>query len=278
MLRNQLSFRESIADPSRAWERPLDLVAIWKRIQRQGDIFVELAIHILTIIANTAATERNFSQFGIIHSKLRNRLKVAKIHKTAMVKAELRREHEGAGLVASRKKRKLGLDDEPSDEAVSELPAPEVDENDDSSDHLDFDMIAQSLIDSAAAEDTQSDETEIDEITDVDGASLPSPGLPLPASSNAIHSTAPPSSHRRRAPVPIRTQIKLVDLFDYSDDAVAAGLGFYWQGGLQGLARAGEELERDYEAAFTIPTAAAPPAQTYIHKGYILYHYCIYLL
>lgn len=39
----------------------------------------------------------------------------------------------------------------------------------------------------------------------------------------------------------------------------AAGLGFYWQGGLQGLARAEEGLERAYEAEFIIPAAAAPP-------------------
>ena len=41
--------------------------------------FIQLAIHILSIVLNSAATEQLFSQFGIIHTKLRNRLSVEKV-------------------------------------------------------------------------------------------------------------------------------------------------------------------------------------------------------
>ena len=68
--------------------------------------------------------------------------------------------------------------------------------------------------------------------------------------------------------MPTRTRIKCADFFDYSDDAVGAGLGFYWQGGLlQGLARAEAELERDDVAEFTIPAAAV---WTHTQRPYIV--------
>jgi hypothetical protein len=43
------------------------------------------AIRILSVVPNSASVERLFSWFGIIHSKLRNRLQPEKVRKTAVV-------------------------------------------------------------------------------------------------------------------------------------------------------------------------------------------------
>ncbi|OJA07730.1 hypothetical protein AZE42_11995 [Rhizopogon vesiculosus] len=44
-------------------------------------------MHILSIVPNSAATERIFSQFSVIHTKLRNRLDPENIRKQALVKS-----------------------------------------------------------------------------------------------------------------------------------------------------------------------------------------------
>ena len=46
-------------------------------------------MHILSIVPNSAATERIFSQFGVIHTKLRNRLDPEKVRKQALVKSNI---------------------------------------------------------------------------------------------------------------------------------------------------------------------------------------------
>ncbi|KAF7979635.1 hypothetical protein HWV62_41593 [Athelia sp. TMB] len=77
----------------------------------------------------------------------------------------------------------------------------------DNTDTLDFDAIARSLIDSAAADDAQSDEPEIDESAYLDNISpLLAPGLPNLSSSSTIPSTAiPPSQMVVWPPVRVST-------------------------------------------------------------------------
>jgi len=75
----------------------------------------KLAIHIYSIIANSGASERNFSDFSDIQTKIRNWLSVEKTHKTNMVRMDIARDHARLGLTTSRGKRKLGHNDEPSD-------------------------------------------------------------------------------------------------------------------------------------------------------------------
>lgn len=96
----------------------------------------DTAIRILSVIANSASCERLFSLFGIIHTKLRNRLGHQQVDKIARLRLELQREHARAGRLRSRLKRKLSnLDGEPKDaqpavddsEVVQELEADEGD-------------------------------------------------------------------------------------------------------------------------------------------------------
>lgn len=52
--------------------------------------FVKLAILVLGIVPNSASTERVFSQMGITHTRLRNRLKAEKLDKTIKLKMDLK--------------------------------------------------------------------------------------------------------------------------------------------------------------------------------------------
>ena len=54
---------------------------------------VKLAIRILSVIANSGSCERAFSDFGISHTKLRNKLNAEKVHKTSVVKMDRRQSH-----------------------------------------------------------------------------------------------------------------------------------------------------------------------------------------
>lgn len=69
-------------------------------------------MRILSIVPNSAATERLFSKFGIIHTKLRNRLSIEKVRKAAVVSMDAISKF-GAPRRISRK-RKFGPGDEPS--------------------------------------------------------------------------------------------------------------------------------------------------------------------
>ncbi len=71
---------------------------------------VKLAIHILTIVANSVGAEHFFSILGIIHTKLRNLLDSTSIHNAATLTMEIRREHIRLGLTADRRRRKYGKD------------------------------------------------------------------------------------------------------------------------------------------------------------------------
>lgn len=64
---------------------------------------IALAMRILSIVPNSAATERAFSLMGIIHTDLRNRLDAERVRQTVLVRHDIDRTH---GRPA-RKKRKL---------------------------------------------------------------------------------------------------------------------------------------------------------------------------
>lgn len=172
-----------------------------------GNQFSQLAIRILTVIANTAATERNFSDFGIAHTKIRNRLNVESVHKATVVKKHLQREHAALGLLHPRKKRKLDAAEPPA----ADVEAPQ---EEDEEDHSDFIALGETLIRDANEEDN-ADEEDLDP--------------PARATANARRHTG-------------RTRIPLRDLFKYLSelsrgDSTWAGLDFYWKEGMQNVQR-----------------------------------------
>lgn len=68
-------------------------------------------MHIFVVIANSTGCERAFRNFGITHTKLRNKLDALKVHKTATVRMEQQRADREAGLARNRKKRKFSDND-----------------------------------------------------------------------------------------------------------------------------------------------------------------------
>lgn len=73
---------------------PLDLQLIWSRIDKDVDHgqngLVKLAMRIYTVVANSAGCELVFSNFGITHTKLRNKLDAEKVHKSGVVGMEIK--------------------------------------------------------------------------------------------------------------------------------------------------------------------------------------------
>jgi hypothetical protein len=163
-----------------------------------------LAIRLFSIIANSGATERNFSDYGNIQTKKRSRLSIEKTHKINVVCMDIHRRHASLGLLKCRSKRKLGDNDEPSSTAVDE-PS---DAEDDS-----FEGLTQNLIDSAI-NDEAADAT--------DGAEEAT----APSSAPAV-----PNQQRTRRPA--RTQIPLASLFNFTQ--LDNGLDFYWKGAIRNL-------------------------------------------
>jgi hypothetical protein len=137
----------------------------------------KLAISILSVIANSGAYEHNFSDFGIILTKIHNKLSVEKVHETNTICMDIHRRHIALGLIPKRGKCKLGDDDEPQD---SKAKADEVD--------LTFTSLACRLVDMAAAD----------------------------ANDNVSEPAAPATCPVPCQCCPHRTQIPLSELFNYN--------------------------------------------------------------
>jgi len=201
---------------------PLDLQLIWSRIDRGVNHgrngLVKLAVHIFSVVANSAGCERVFSSFGITHTKLRNKLTPEKVHKSAVVGMEIKRVLEENGLARNRKKRKFG-----GDELVEASPSTLTDDVDSDAADLDFRGYAENLIRQAQIS-RQEDEREDHPIPPPVSQSVqPQPNTPL--------APGPSSTSTSR-----KTQIRLADLFNYAlDSAVGTGLGFYWPGSVKNL-------------------------------------------
>ncbi|KIK75533.1 hypothetical protein PAXRUDRAFT_98327, partial [Paxillus rubicundulus Ve08.2h10] len=80
-------------------KKPVNLLQIWRELDfiTVGLIptlngtsgLIHLALTLLSVVPNSAATERVFSQFGIIHSCLRNRLSLEKVCKQALIRSNM---------------------------------------------------------------------------------------------------------------------------------------------------------------------------------------------
>ena len=83
------------------------------------NILVNFAVRILSIVTNSASCERTFSEFGIIHMKRQNQLSEEKVHKTTLVKMDLRQDQSSAGLLQTRKRRHFSDFESQSSEHMS---------------------------------------------------------------------------------------------------------------------------------------------------------------
>lgn len=230
-------------------DEDIDLVLIWSRLDSQvldgRNGVVKLAIRLLSVIANSGGCERVFSEFGITHTKRRNKLSPELVHKTAVLKAEMRRAHAAAGLLKSRKARVFGENGAndvnpnisgPSSSADSEsrtpAPANEPHSRDQGDDlETDFNDIEAELINDAQA--MQEYETYLN-------------SLPI------LHSSASQPCR----PIPLEK------LFNYTTTTGdhSRGLGFYWKGGLRNLEKELAAYETIYESDIALKSSSLPPS------------------
>ncbi|EJD47534.1 hypothetical protein AURDEDRAFT_62232 [Auricularia subglabra TFB-10046 SS5] len=149
----------------------IDLVLLWQDAQSKDtpgpdevadQQLVSLAIRLLSVIGNSIACERNFSSFGITHTKLRNSLAVESTHDINFVRMDINARHWEAGLKPNRLKRRHGDAASSSASTVSsddaEPAAADADSEDlvhaaqqllaagDGSDPLDFDRLLESSL------------------------------------------------------------------------------------------------------------------------------------
>ncbi|KAG8706727.1 hypothetical protein FRC11_008013, partial [Ceratobasidium sp. 423] len=85
--------------------KSINTVAVWLAVVHPGSTntglsqLVKLAVRVHSVVANSAGAERLFSEMGHIQgSKRRNRLHYDKVHNLAMVRIDLKRQHQAAGL------------------------------------------------------------------------------------------------------------------------------------------------------------------------------------
>jgi hypothetical protein len=216
--------------------QPLDLVAIWGLMANGSNSIARLAIHIYSIIANSGATERNFSDYGNIQTKKHSLLKIEKVHKTNVLHMDILHRHAELGYTESRGKRKLGGADSEGTNYVAEPAASDNDDNE-NDDDTEFGSLASRLINAATATAAVGNNT--------DNAEDPT-----------LLSTAL-QPHRR---CPTRTQIRLEDLFDYQN--ANNYLDFYHTAAKQNLQTEAETFEQMFAEQdgneTVIPTVITP--------------------
>ncbi|KIL54278.1 hypothetical protein M378DRAFT_1059173 [Amanita muscaria Koide BX008] len=211
-------------------------VEIWEGIDTREETgrncLTKLAIHILSIVANSAGCERAFSHMGLVHTGIRSKLGVEKVRKTTMVGMDIKRTHLEAGLLHARSKRSF----------TSEAGAQESDHTSSAADHLDigdlhqddpldFDQLSERLIAGAASAnvdkdigDGYDDTNEFPPAVTVQALTITIPPL----------TSATPSSQATQVK---RTCIPLEILFDYPTDIdpPSVGMNSFWRGGIENL-------------------------------------------
>jgi len=132
-------------------------IEVWEGIDTHEEYshnqLTKLAIHVLSIIANSAGCEHTFSHMGLIHTGIRSKLGVEKVCKTTIVGMDIKWMHLEASLLPTRGKQHFTSQPgagEQEQEPGSNLVAGDLNVSD-SDDLLDFNQLSECLITSAAA-------------------------------------------------------------------------------------------------------------------------------
>lgn len=234
-----------------------------------------LAVLLLSVVANTGDTERMFSGFGLIHTKLRNRLLPDTVHKINVVRMHIRRCHAAAGLICQRLKRKLtAITDSPGstgNHISTSSHSPSVSGTGDTdgmaggSEETDFQALSEDLVAQSIQSRERFEAEEDNEHEDGDemmlgggqprydagaashGALAPSASIPTPTTS-AIGAAPTPRRTQRRAQSNMKTNIPLAQLFRFpAQQAIPPpdehGFGFVWTSGIRNLEQEVELVE-----------------------------------
>ena len=120
------------------WDADIDLVFIWQRLNngttKGSNCLIKLAIHILSVIANSGGCKWSFSDFGITYTKSWNKLATEKVHKTTVIKTNLCWAHTAAGLTSKQwkcafRQADVALQDQPPDSSSATSPLLVADED-----------------------------------------------------------------------------------------------------------------------------------------------------
>ena len=105
-------------------KRLLHLSRIWSTLdsgQNTGqNSLVKLAVYLFSVVSNSAGAERTFSQMGLIHTKIRNRLSAEKVHKIVSLKMDLNRMLDKEDTGEHRRKRKFREDEPINEQAIED--------------------------------------------------------------------------------------------------------------------------------------------------------------
>ena len=196
-------------------------VEIWEGIdtgeETSHNCLTKLAIHILSVVANSAGCERAFSHMGLVHTGICSKLGVEKVRKTTMVGMDIKCTHLEAGLLCKRGKQKF------TSEAGVQLEGPN-------------DLIA-------GAASANADKDVGDDLDDTD--EIP-PAVTVQAPSGPLTITIPPYNPVTQPAQTTgvkKTCIPLKILFKYptGTELPSEGMNSFWRGGI-------ENLEKEMEA------------------------------
>lgn len=239
-------------------------VEVWEGIDTREEngrnSLTKLAIHVLSVVANSAGCERAFSHMGLVHTGIRSKLKVEKVRKTTMVGMDLKRMHLGAGLLHNRDKRNFTgftQQDNQEPDAPDGPDHPDISNGDDSDhDLLDFNQLSQQLIMGAASANVDKDIG--DDNDDGDNDEPPPPiRITIPPLNSATH------DEHRATPVK-KTSIPLKILFNYPAAAIdpldESGMNSFWKGGIQ-------NLEKEMEACELLMSGSGELEENVVNPG-----------
>jgi hypothetical protein len=171
---------------------------------------------------------------GLVHTAIRSRLSVDKVRKTTVVGMDIKREHIDAGLIRPRAHR--NFEAPTSSNTMPETASTDF-EPSEFEDVLDFDQLAEQLIEEAA-NDTDSDS----DTDDPSSAPVPTPSLTIRLPVQAIQAALPDST----LPKPVsKTAIPLKLLFTFPADrnSPSTGMDYFWKGGIKNLDKEMEAYE-----------------------------------
>ncbi|KAJ7637806.1 ribonuclease H-like domain-containing protein [Mycena rosella] len=113
-LREFSSQYMNLAEMKQLYQREnkcVSITKVWEQLDtgesNDRNRLVKLALWVLSIVANSAGSERGFSKFGLFLTKLRSQLSIQKVKKMTNVDMDLKRQHEELGLTTDRIKRKF---------------------------------------------------------------------------------------------------------------------------------------------------------------------------
>jgi hypothetical protein len=219
-------------------------VEIWEGIDTQEETgrnrLTKLAIHILSVVANSAGCERAFSHMGLVHTGIRSKLGVEKVRKTTMVGMDIKRMHQEAGLLHTRSKRNFAgiTSSSPDQQNDSDQDQPDISNGDDQ-DPLDFDQLSAHLIEGAASANIDRDVGDGD-----DNDELPAIAPSLTITIPPLNSTALSDAHRapvKKTSIPLKILFKFPTTTDLPLDE--SGMNSFWKGGIQNLEKEMEAYE-----------------------------------